>query len=269
MELVTDPTVFLLHPLGQYFMSAEIGSEFSLGLLFLSGFYWRYILWFGLVLFAAFGANSLYLALHGAASCGCFGSLHVNPWWTFALDATVVLGFFASTRLDSVQMRNHLRSGAYLRTGLRSGRHLLIVGVTGLAAVIGVALFRYADQHAAAASSILAAPADLFLEPEKWIGQKLPIADAIDVDLSHGEWIVLLHRHDCPICHQEVPKYEQRADAGEHIALIEVPPYGNSERHGNRCLHGRLRETHEWFVQTPVEVRLNDGVVTAVNTNEQ
>lgn len=41
-------------------------------------------------LFGILAGASLYLALAGQASCGCFGQIVVHPWWTFALDGAVV-----------------------------------------------------------------------------------------------------------------------------------------------------------------------------------
>ena len=78
----------------------------------------------------------------------------------------------------------------------------------------------------------------MVLEPENWVGQRLPIADSLDIDLSAGNWTVLLHRHDCPVCREQVPRYEMRATAGEQIAIVEVPPYGEIPDHKTQGLHG-------------------------------
>jgi hypothetical protein len=45
--------------------------------------------------FASSGSISLYLALDGQSSCGCFGRIAVNPWWTFFLDMTAMAGLVA------------------------------------------------------------------------------------------------------------------------------------------------------------------------------
>jgi hypothetical protein len=44
-----------------------------------------------LVFFALGAAANLYLVLEGQRSCGCFGRVEVNPWWTVGLDAAIVL----------------------------------------------------------------------------------------------------------------------------------------------------------------------------------
>lgn len=44
--------------------------------------------------FSAFAAVSLFKAVRGDPSCGCFGSLAVNPWVTWAVDMGVVLALW-------------------------------------------------------------------------------------------------------------------------------------------------------------------------------
>jgi hypothetical protein len=132
--------------------------------------------------------------------------------------------------------------------------------------LLGAALLmRYIQTRSAQADGLLASAGNLvILEPEKWVGRPLPIADVIDLDLSQGDWTVLLHRHDCPDCQEAVPRYEKLAQL-QPVALIEVPPYGDFHASTNDAArHGRLKSDREWFVQTPVELRLQDGVVLAV-----
>jgi len=268
VELVVDPAIAMTSPLGRYFLPVAIGVEFAVGVLLLSGLYWRTLRPFSILLFTAFAAYSLYLALNGAASCGCFGPVHVNPWWTFGLDCAVVVGLLVSTVVDRrSNVTSHESGEAWIFKKIPS-RHAVAV-VMGIAVVVIALLFRYAGQQTALANGLITTGGNLvILEPEKWVGQKLPIAESVDVDLSTGEWIVLLHRHDCPVCQEQVPQYEQRASAGERVALIEVPPYEDFEPPGEAAKYGRLKEDHEWFVQTPVELRLQDGIITAVTTHE-
>ena len=100
VELLIGSAVPLSSTLGQYLLPLEIGIELATGLLILAGFYWHTLRWLAVVLFVAFGGYSLYLALKGAASCGCFGPLHVSPWWTFGLDSVVVLGLLVSVLIE-------------------------------------------------------------------------------------------------------------------------------------------------------------------------
>src|SRR5437879_907065 len=60
--------------------------EISLGAWLLSGKLpsgaWLTVL----TAFVGFAAVSLYQGVIGQASCGCFGKLSVNPWYTFVFD---------------------------------------------------------------------------------------------------------------------------------------------------------------------------------------
>jgi len=64
--------------------------EFILGLWLLCNWLPRLAWLVSLLLFGMLSAASLYLALTGQASCGCFGQVKVNPWITFAIDTAAV-----------------------------------------------------------------------------------------------------------------------------------------------------------------------------------
>lgn len=269
VQYVTDPTAALVIPLGRLLVPVQIAIEFGIGLLILSGIFWYALRWLAVALYGLFAGYALYLALTGAESCGCFGPIRVNPWWTFALDVGVVFGLLISVLLDGRWLPRSPELHASTSV-LGFPRRLHVIAVIAAIAVILVAvLVRYSEHRAALASVASTVAGDLvILEPETWVGQRLPIADSVDLDLSQGAWVVLLHRHDCPACQDEVPKYEQRAAGGERIALIEVPPFGEGLSGGSAALHGRLKDNREWFVQTPVQLQLQNGIVTATHTHE-
>jgi hypothetical protein len=70
---------------------ATIQIEILLGLWLSSGLAARGAWAVTLGFFAILASASLYLALEGQRSCGCFGKVKVNPWATFALDISVML----------------------------------------------------------------------------------------------------------------------------------------------------------------------------------
>jgi hypothetical protein len=264
IQLVTEPAAALVSPLGSWFPSVQIGLELGVGLLVLSGFYWQQIRWLAVLLFAAFAAYSLILAMGGAASCGCFGPLKINPWWTLLLDLAVVVGLLLSVRRYH---GNRETIPTVLSPAWFSQRAIAvaILGVTALSIAIAV---RYPYMRSAAASGQLSTAGDLvILEPETWVGKPLPIADSINLDLSRGKWTLLVHRFDCPACQEAVPQYEKfaRQATTEQIAFIEVPPYGETNRHADGS-HARLSDDRKWFVHTPVEIQLLNGVVTKAST---
>ena len=112
---------------------------------------------------------------------------------------------------------------------------------------------------------------DLYiLEPETWIGQLFPLREHIDIDVSQGNWVLLMHRHDCPKCQEAIPRYEQLAMLGpnDQVAIVEVPPHDTlHETLSDYCLVGRLSDDRDWFVETPIEIRLADGLVVSASTD--
>jgi len=103
------------------------------------------------------------------------------------------------------------------------------------------------------------------LEPKTWIGKQLPILEHIDIadQLKQGAWLLLLYHHDCPDCQKVIREYAriarlmQRNQEDLRIALIEVPPYGpEAATRGVSCLRGQLTDAKEWFVKTPITVKL-------------
>jgi hypothetical protein len=63
--------------------------EIALALWLFSGWRPRVAKWVAVGVFTLFALLSLSAALAGQPSCGCFGKLVVNPWWTFAFDLLV------------------------------------------------------------------------------------------------------------------------------------------------------------------------------------
>lgn len=282
IQLVSETAATLTSPLGGWLLPMQVGVELGIGLFVLSGLYWRQLRWIALAIFAAFAAYSLSLALVGAASCGCFGPIKVHPWWTFLLDMAIVLGLLVSMRRSqresprpfgerlgegSQQQTLDCTPSPILQGSWTFNTQCLTGAVVALSVLSTALLVRYADSRTASADGLLTKAGDLvILEPEKWIGKPLPIAEFIDHDLSRGDWIVLLHRHDCPDCEEAVPHYERLAIARQ-VALVEVPPYGEPQAAASGAAHcGRLNADREWFVQTPVEIQLTDGVVTSAST---
>ena len=65
--------------------------EFGLGLWLLSGALPRVANRAAIAVFSIFGCYSLYLALNGASSCGCFGRWEIHPWWMVLLDSIALI----------------------------------------------------------------------------------------------------------------------------------------------------------------------------------
>lgn len=264
IELVNEPAAVVVRPWEVWVLPIQVGTELAIGVFALSGLYWRKLRWPLILVFICFAGRSLYLAAIGANSCGCFGVLQIHPWWSFLLDLAVVLGLIVPIVSGRRQLNIESSDARFNSSSARSFRRIAVTAVVAILLMLIVFLARYTDRHTALAARAAGSPVDLvILEPERWIGRKLPVAESIDIDLSKGKWIVLLHRHDCPVCRDMLPRYENLASAGQRVALVEVPPYGDFGPRVSACRYGQLRNDRTWFVETPLEFELKDGLVTA------
>jgi hypothetical protein len=89
-QLVTEPVpnkdIFTY----RWAMIMQVEFEIVLGLWLLSGLGKRLSWLTAVACFSVFSAVALYKGLLGEASCGCFGSVRVNPWYTFLFDVAAV-----------------------------------------------------------------------------------------------------------------------------------------------------------------------------------
>jgi hypothetical protein len=227
--------------------------------------------------FGLFAAVSLHKALSGAASCGCFGRVNVNPWYTFTLDAAAVLSLLRWRPSDATFL-SLVPSRAFM---VRAAAVTLAWLSIGLPAAVAMGTYRPA---LLAEDGIILGDGNLvILEPEKWVGKQFPllpfIKDAsnelhpgerpLRERLADGNWIVVLYHHDCPKCREKIPKYEELArrsaadSESPRLALVEVPPYGEVDSPGLApdvsCAIGQLVNDKEWFVETPLQIALTAG----------
>ena len=268
-QLVTEPVankdIWSYRP----FLIFVVEFELGLGIWLLSGVF-KKAAWLSVLLcFCTFSFITLYKGLTGAASCGCFGKVHVSPWITLiAIDLPGVIALVV------------FKPQLWLAGKLRIARTLIrefIYPVPsklhfGLSVVIGLVVLGTTGPILAFNEPAVVTATYEVLEPETWVGKELPILEYIDIaeSLKTGNWLILLYHHDCPGCGEAIPKYEQiaRDMAGNEdflrIALISVPPYGRGPLSENStCLSGKLAETKEWFVTTPAVALLTDSKVTA------
>jgi hypothetical protein len=73
------------------FVLAIIEWEIVLGLALLAGRFAAIVRWCTILTFLVFAVISLRSARAGWASCGCFGSVLINPWIVFGLDVAVLV----------------------------------------------------------------------------------------------------------------------------------------------------------------------------------
>lgn len=289
-ELSTTPYLDKFPPRWVMIVFTELEILFALWLFFVPKRLTQTTWLATLGLFSFFTCVTLYKALTGEASCGCFGRVEINPWYTLIFDSTVVgLLLWFRPAGAFIEAWRVMLSVCFLRS--ESGAASLITARTLGISVIwlifcipsawSMANFVETDNH-----GDLSALGQVFegsngkpvvvLEPEKWVGKECPLLNHIDIGnrLGKGDWIVLLFHHDCLDCQIAIPVYESLGDklsknkTSSQIALIETPPFGNpgngSDIKGGSCVNGRLSGSHEWLVETPVEIRFTRGIVTHV-----
>ena len=284
-HLATEPVAAAGWINGRLGLMIQAEIEILFGLWLVGGLLPR-LSWGGaLACFTLFTGVTLYRGITGEASCGCFGKISVNPWYTLVLDVGAIVAL--------LWQRPLLREG---RPVANRRARLVAVSAAGvvLCVAAGVAMGLYAPARLGEDGQILGDDPYVFLEPETWPGRRLPLlAHIVDVppaakgvsstdargQLARGQWTVVLYRHNCSHCQESVPKFEKMClTAGPgggftKVAMIELPPYappGKSLLSPNSpCVRGRLSDRRQWFVQTPVALFLADGAVTGLLQEDQ
>ena len=269
-QLATAPVAETGLLTSRWFLIGVVECELGIGLWFLGGWHPRAIRVVGIACFALFGGIALYKALQGAESCGCFGRVAINPWWTAALDFIAVAALTLShPATDCIHKNTSVHNNLYQRGWLAGGLFVLL----GLPA--GWAMATFSAAHVSE-DGLLGDGQIVVLEPKEWIGKPFPLVNHIDLGnrLTIGVWKVLLYHHDCPKCQEAIAKWQaadQSPALGKDsptVALIDMPPYGASQSHPakshSRLVYGRLSDKREWFATAPVEIDLHDGSVVGV-----
>jgi hypothetical protein len=212
-----------------------------------------------IVTFVSFSAYSFYLGWAARESCGCFGPIKVSPWFTLAMDLAMAFTLAVSIWYSHFVLE--------IRTA-----HRLVVGglfvLTLLLCTIAVA-----SQFVAKATRLgpVAGALDLLLERDSLIGYPFPLISEIVMrdgeDLSQGNWTLLLYHFDCSDCQQAIPSYVElgrefrKEGNASHVGLIELPPFGDpgTKKPTRFCHDGILKDTTQYFIRAPMEVRLVDG----------
>ncbi len=260
-ELATRPTAETDLLTSRAFLVVVLECELVVALWLVSGFLPRLARAVALACFLCFFTVALYQAGRGEASCHCFGTVRVNPWFTAALDA-VVIGLLVHWR----PLRFERGDGLTLKI---SGSCLFLFVIAG--ATAGLTMNGDAPAEIDNDGEFVGDGKVISLDPERWVGKRFPLLKHIDIasELDWSRWIVVLYRRDCPVCRKEIIRFEQMAQASilnpgsPRIALIEVPPYSGESivTPDTPCALGSLRKDKNWLVETPVIFSLEDGYV--------
>jgi hypothetical protein len=294
-ELATEPVAETSLLTSRWFLIGVVEFELFFGLWLCCGLYSRRTWQAALLCFNAFACVSLYKAISGEATCGCFGRVPVNPWYTFILDLTAVAALLLCRPArravcslvppagEGVGMRPSASPRPF--SGEGPGVRARLGWVFGVFLAAGIpAAFAMGTCQAATindSGDIFGDSQFVVLEPETWVGKRFPLLKYIDIgdQLAHRGWLVVLYDHDCPRCQEAIPQYQRFASGwmtrsgGAQVALVEMPPYSErDEREAwdtRSCVHGRLDDLKQWFVRAPVQIVLRQGFVVGVTLGEE
>lgn len=222
--------------------------------------------WTGILMLGAFIPVLVGDLLLGASSCGCFGAIKVNPWVTLVMDVTFFLGIvFLGRREPRLAISSSLPTNRVVAVGLWS--LLSVVAAFATSADLP-------PVSSEAAGDLPALPADGYYLPayEEWLGQpfrELEIAAwtvGLPDDLDVGQQFVVFFRKDCEHCHELLEVFFSGALdwPTTAIAVPERDGWPTENLQPFPCPECRVAELPsgiDWFLQTPVVVRLMEGRV--------
>ncbi len=269
-QLATEPIVETSLLTSRWVLIGVVEFELFFGLWLLAGLYPRWTWRAALLCFGGFACISLHKAVSGEASCGCFGRASVSPWYALILDLAAVGAMFSWRPPEP-----RWKARAYSRfAAVRVGGVAAMFLVTGIP--VGLAMGAARPFGTSTERDIVFEGGFVVLRPKSWLGKPFPLLRHIDAgdEIGQGEWIVVLHRDDCPACADAVPEFVRLADrlamspGAPRTAIVGLPPYGESEDAFSlrcaSCRTARVDDAYEWFVQTPVTLLLSNGVVRAI-----
>jgi len=224
---------------------------------------WRSWMWLlSLLGFTAFTLISVIKGLSGETSCGCFGTVTVNPWITAAFDAAIV-GLLLVFRE---------RIGWTLP--VLDKKKVLVVLLIWLALAAPAMYWMLSlkqQPHATLGTEFVRPDAKrmIHLEPEKWIGKEFPlIARFAEPEgseiLRQGTWNVVLVQPNCPDCITKMAELERTKP--ENVAIVVIPSGSGKKVLQTSFPTFVLDRQNDWFAETPRVIKLSEGICIAVET---
>ena len=230
-------------PVGSHFAAGEI----ILGVLLILGIAKTVTLRVTAACFASFAVYAVTQAVAGAETCSCFGAVVVHPWAVAAFDVAVLscLLIDPATRLFVAPRR--------VQVICRVALTLTAVGL-----IAGPA-------HRYLGDSFDTRPL-VILEPREWLGQRLPLGDALDLSaLDEGTWNVLFYDRACPRCRDALERCRAAVTGGSaRLAVIVLPGEEDAPPGGMSIDIYRLPATSRWTIQDAGVLRVEGGLVTGV-----
>ncbi len=255
-QLLTEPILSKGFWESWEFFLIQIPLELGLGIWLLCGMF-RKVAWLlGLIAFAGFIGVTLQKGIIGAESCGCFGTVKVNPWITLLLVDVPLFLAFAIFRPKGEKL---------LPPPWPSLRYFLAIAIPTFILLPTIEYILITNKPPMVSEKYEV------IDVVGWANQQWPLLAHIDIadKLQSGEWVVLMYHNDCPDCRAAMPIYEKFYSdlRGNNVdmAFVEMPPYEQGELQlmpaESKVNKGRLDGAKAWYVETPVVLVLRDGIV--------
>lgn len=255
----------------RWFSIVLVLTEIIMGVWLLAGVFRARCRLGAIILFAIFTVVSLGEALMGYNSCGCFGAVAVNPWPVAGLDFSALIALVAfppATACSSVA-RPTLST---FPPGVVATAVSLVLLTAALGGLVHITRF---IGHAKITGTPLA-----LLDPEDWIGKRLPLLTYLRADesLAIGSKALLFYHPDCPKCREAVahychlpPPFSDGLTARIFLVNLSIQPQHKSMLidEVTCCVAADLDSHKEWVMQTPVLVTLEDGMVTDIRLPDE
>lgn len=143
-QLATEPILgrgILNSPL---FLIGLVEFELLLGVWLLFGLYPRYTRLAAVGVFAVFACVSLLQALRGQPTCGCFGKVAIDPWYTFAFDSVAVVCLLVIKNVRGLQRETVFGEAATVPARVWAS---LLVSAVILSCIGGASLWFIGQRH--------------------------------------------------------------------------------------------------------------------------
>jgi hypothetical protein len=211
--------------------------EISLSIWLLSGIRQPWSLGVSALVFLGFAMNTLWMVMHGASTCGCFGVLSVSPKVTYWIDLAAFTAALASLFRD------------------RLAKVLLVILVGGT--VLYLAALAVADRYQTMLSE----------------GYPWPASGDIEcpADLANGRWVVLIYSSDCNRCQSLATDYARDATSwyskGKRVrlALLDAEGHGDPDvvKSFSGVTQGILLK-RDLYHHAPILLLIDQGIVKAM-----
>jgi hypothetical protein len=222
-----------------------------------------------LALFAFFDFILVSQLRAGAESCGCFGAtIKVDPRVMLAVDSALILGLLLTRPWRSMGLSSRRLAPLAACVAIGFALPWIVIRNPGAAPVAGQ------DP----AGTLAPAPRYVVMEPDTWVQKSVyDVADLtrwIEQDKLPTDGRIVLWRQSCEHCAAHLRLMADSKDETVPILLVQIRDDLKAGRavdlmpNGPNVTHVELPENQEIVLQTPWELVVEGGVITAALDEE-